>query len=1074
MIDGDLHEIIEPRRSALLSILNNPDSDAELAGPARAYLWGADVTPLGAGALAAALLTGQNRGDAELARRVADALVREHGVAFAAAATAYCAGITTYYGLAGQYRLWRGWDWGSHASIAQETLAHRMRAHLAAASDDEHAQAVQALADVRGGLPIERIVAAYLVPDQVAWVDELCREVTSPSRSENTPTPSSLVLCALSTAQQLYQVAGLFRSSVGDMGILTTLVEGVGPAAAPYLMYWFDCASMAEDRQRLLRIVAQLPTDQAMQALIDRLDQKYVAPALDEMVKRYPRRALRLLAEASAGTSALARTAADLLRRHVLARPDLVETVAPTLSAAARARVESVTAPTARVTEADPATLPAVLVTPPWTVKRAAPKPVVVAGLTPTIERGMAWAPGERQSWARGHPRPGTWNPEWAQELEHPVMFRREKYRALAVAMGPENVARPLLDTWKPEESFFIEPWIRCIVARFGTDAARLAVCAARLHPAGLGSALLPFAHGEIAPLVADWLVRLKSARSTALAWLTRHPRVAALALIPAALGQPGAKRREAETALRAIAAGGHAEVIRTAAATYGEPAARGVDALLAVDPLDLVPTRVPSLPDWAAPELHPQVLLRERASALPATAVTHLATMLAFSRLGEVYAGIEVVKEIVDRDSLAEWGWSLFLAWQEAGLPAKHGWVLDAQGMIGNDETVRRLAPIIRAWPDEGGHARAVRALDVLAAIGTNVALMHLHGLAQKAGSRGLRNRAGEKIAEVAAGLGLTSEQLADRLVPDLGLEPDGRTVLDYGRRRFVVGFDEQLRPYVCDEDGTRRKDLPKPGATDDPTLAPAAYQRFAALKKDVRTIAKDEIRRLEQAMVMQRRWTAAEFRELFLGHPLLWHLVRRLVWGVYDTDGGLSQGLRVAEDRTFADVNDETIELDAQASVGVVHPLHLGDTLTAWANLFADYEIVQPFPQLDRPTYRLAPEEHDATRLTRFEGLTVPTTRVLGLTNRGWQRGEPQDAGAQVWMTRELPGDRALVVNLDPGLLAGAPTMYPAQKLEAIWINNRPEGNWWSEQHGMVRFGDLDPVTASEILRDLTDLAS
>jgi len=500
VIDGDLHEIIKPRRSALLSILNNPNSDAELAGPARAYLWGADVTPLGAGALAAALLTGQNRGDAELARRVADALVREHGVAFAAAATAYCAGITTYHGLAGQYRLWRGWDWGSHASIAQETLAHRMRAHLAAASDDEHAQAVQALADVRGGLPIERIVAAYLVPDQVAWVDELCREVTSPSRSENTPTPSPLVLCALSTAQQLYQVAGLFRSSVGDMGILTTLVEGVGPAAAPYLMYWFDCASMAEDRQRLLRIVAQLPTDQAMQALIDRLDQKYVAPALDEMVKRYPRRALRLLAEASAGTSALARTAADLLRRHVLARPDLVETVAPTLSAAARARVESVTAPTARVTEADPATLPAVLVTPPWTVKRAAPKPVVVAGLTPTIERGMAWAPGERQSWAATR----AWRPqkaEWDDLRQRPLEELRPMYHGPALAYGPEDYVRPLLDTWRPDDHRDVKWWVRPIVARFESDAAALVVHAARLEPVGLGSALLPFAHGDLAPL---------------------------------------------------------------------------------------------------------------------------------------------------------------------------------------------------------------------------------------------------------------------------------------------------------------------------------------------------------------------------------------------------------------------------------------------------------------------------------------------------------------------------------------------------------------------------------------------
>jgi len=629
---------------------------------------------------------------------------------------------------------------------------------------------------------------------------------------------------------------------------------------------------------------------------------------------------------------------------------------------------------------------------------------------------------------------------------------------------------RPLLDTWQPWETHHIKPWIQGIVARFESDAAPLAVRAARMSPADLGSALLPFAYGDIAPLMAEWLVRFKSARGAALAWLTRHPRVAALALIPAALGKPGPDRRAAEAALRAIATVGHHATVREAAATYGEPAAAGIEALLGLDPLDVVPTRVPSLPDWAAAERHPQVLLRDRTTALPATAVTHLATMLAFSKPGQVYAGVDVVKEIVDRESLAEWGWSLFLAWQAAGLPAKEGWVLDAQGMIGTDETVRRLAPIIRAWPGEGGHARAVKALDVLVAIGTDVALLNLHGIAQKAKFKGLKDRAGEKIAEVAADRGLTPDQLADRLVPDLGLEPDGRTVLDYGPRRFVVGFDEQLRPYVADEDGTRRKDLPKPASTDDPTLAEAAYRRFAALKKDVRTIAKDQVRRLEQAMVMQRRWSAAEFRELFVAHPLLWHVVRRLVWGVYDADGAFVHGLRVAEDRTFADVHDDLIEVDAEASIGVAHPLHLGEAVSAWSSLFTDYEIVQPFAQLARPTYQLSPEERDATRLARFEGLTVPSTRVLGLTSRGWVRSDAQDNGVLAWMTRALPGDRALVVNLEPGIPYGMVTVHPEQKLEAVWINNRPEGDWPPNPH--VRFGELDPVTASEILRDLTDL--
>ncbi|MDW6056995.1 hypothetical protein SAZ11_01355 [Streptomyces sp. FXJ1.4098] len=46
----------------------------------------------------------------------------------------------------------------------------------------------------------------------------------------------------------------------------------------------------------------------------------------------------------------------------------------------------------------------------------------------------------------------------------------------------------------------------------------------------------------------------------------------------------------------------------------------------------------------------------------------------------------------------------------------------------------------------------------------------------------KALKTRAKEKIEQVAADLGLSGEELADRLVPDFGLDTDGSTVVDYG----------------------------------------------------------------------------------------------------------------------------------------------------------------------------------------------------------------------------------------------------------------------------------------------------
>ena len=166
---------------------------------------------------------------------------------------------------------------------------------------------------------------------------------------------------------------------------------------------------------------------------------------------------------------------------------------------------------------------------------------------------------------------------------------------------------------------------------------------------------------------------------------------------------------------------------------------------------------------------------------------------MLAVSKPGDTYAGVAIVKEVTDPSSLAEMAWGLFERWQSVGFPAKEGWILDALGLVGDDETVRRITPLIRSWPADGGHARAVAALDVLSAIGSDVALMHLHGIVEKSKFKALKTKARQKMEDVSEGLGLSAEQLADRLVPDFGLDRDGSMLLDYGPRRFNVGFDEQ-----------------------------------------------------------------------------------------------------------------------------------------------------------------------------------------------------------------------------------------------------------------------------------------
>ncbi|QKW18282.1 DUF4132 domain-containing protein [Kitasatospora sp. NA04385] len=505
----------------------------------------------------------------------------------------------------------------------------------------------------------------------------------------------------------------------------------------------------------------------------------------------------------------------------------------------------------------------------------------------------------------------------------------------------------------------------------------------------------------------------------------------------------------------------GAAAVTAAAAERYGAGAAAAVAAVLAADPLvEALPGRLPKPPSWLVAEVLPPLPLRSGA-VLPVAAVRRVLTMLALSKAGTPYPGLALVARACAPGAWAEFCWAVFEEWRLAGMPAKESWALTQLGDFGDDGTARRLAPVLCRWPRQKAARRSTDGLEVLAAIGTDAALRELHGITQRVRLSGIRERAREKIAEIAVANGLTPDQLADRLTPDFGLAADGTMRLDYGPRAFTVALDAHLGPYLLDGAGRRRAALPAPAAKDDPELALAARRRYAALKKELRTVGAGQVLRLEGAMLDQRAWGADEFRSLFLGHPLLGHLGHRLLWTADGT------AFRIAEDGTFADRDDEPFELPADAAVRLAHPALLGGSLPLWAELFTDYLVIQPFPQLGRPVRSLTAEEAAGHRLPRFEGRTVPVEAVRALLRRGagWTTFEVGEARTVVH--KQLPGVHHLSVTLDPGLHQALTD----QTLLEVWLGTRP-GRYRDRAGHRRPFAELDAVSASELLADLEEL--
>jgi len=492
----------------------------------------------------------------------------------------------------------------------------------------------------------------------------------------------------------------------------------------------------------------------------------------------------------------------------------------------------------------------------------------------------------------------------------------------------------------------------------------------------------------------------------------------------------------------------------------------RRPDAAREALPKALTPARAARPLDWVDPMALPQVLTRDGTHRLPAAALIVLIRLLMKYRRTDdaARASLGEVRDACDPDTLAEFGWQLCLAWLTPGVPTAGSGIVQALGMIGTPVTAERLIGKVGDWHSTGSYARADMAMAAITEIGTDAGLWELDLMSRRSRQRSLREKAGGWIKWAANQRGCSGDELSDQVVPDLGLTAGGRLELDYGPRRFTVRFDATSKPVITDPDGRSRAVLPLPAARDHTELAEAARARYGTVRKEVGIIVADQVRRLELALVNQRRWRLGGFQELLVDHPLIGTVGRRLLWGVFD-GRQLVQAFRIDDERAFVDLDDDPVPVPVEASIGLVHPVSLGARLTDWQQVFTEYEIIQPLAQLHRAVHRLTTDERTSTVLTRFAGTVVVTRNLRALIRPGgWEQ-----CYRSFGLDRELPAGQTVVLRADwdPG------SNSLESELAEVWISPRPrfdvEG---TPPLDALPFSVLDEVTASEILRDLTDL--
>ncbi|MFI5458284.1 MAG: DUF4132 domain-containing protein [Isosphaerales bacterium] len=450
-------------------------------------------------------------------------------------------------------------------------------------------------------------------------------------------------------------------------------------------------------------------------------------------------------------------------------------------------------------------------------------------------------------------------------------------------------------------------------------------------------------------------------------------------------------------------------------------------------------------------------------------------------SRAKEIRPDVEAkpMYGMIDRETSGDYAVEILKQFLGSKVDAGDRWALSLAGLLGDDRIVPILNQQIRQWADSSRGKMAEYAVEALSLLGTDVALLTIDSLAlrYRTKNKNVGRAAVDAFAAAAENLGITPDELGDRVVPWLGFEPGRPRLIDCGGKKVEARISTDLKLQFIDlEKNKPLASLPKSAPKD-------VLAEFKELGATLREVVKAQVLRLENLMVRQQRWPVDRWSELFTTHPVLLPVAVRLIWGVYGDAGKLQAAFRTLEDRTFTQATDLPFELPAKGRIGIVHPLELTeDQRKAWQTHLADYEITPPFPQLERPVVQLAPDRAGKKSVTEYAGTNLNGMTFKGRADRfGWTRGSVCDAGSITTYFKSFPAAGVDVfLGLD-GMYIGIDMSAEIELKDAFFVRagSVKTGSYTYDEPGnenddrVLRFGDVPPIVYSEVLGDLQKIA-
>lgn len=451
-------------------------------------------------------------------------------------------------------------------------------------------------------------------------------------------------------------------------------------------------------------------------------------------------------------------------------------------------------------------------------------------------------------------------------------------------------------------------------------------------------------------------------------------------------------------------------------------------------------------------------------------------------SRCKKMRADVEAkpLLAMVDRKTSGDFALFVLNAFLASKMDAADRWTLALAGLLGDDRIVPILSKQIQTWADSARGKMSEYTVQALSLLGTETALTVVNSMTirYRTKYKNIGTAASNAFELVAERRGISADELGDRVVPMLGFESVRPKVWTIGGKDFEARIDLDFKVSIYDTEKKKTvSSLPK-------TTPKEISEELKEIKESLKEVVKGQLLRIENMLVRQYRWPVDRWTELYQRHPVLRPFTVRLVWGHYEENGKLDSTFRALEDGSLTDLEDETVKLPKTGNIGIVHPLELSEKeRNAWRQHLLEFEITQPFPQLERSVIVPKPEEKTQNLSIKWNGVQLNAMTFKGRAEKlGWRRGSVCDAGfiPTYWKSFPEAGADAFLelenfyigISMDEQVTLQDLYFVKSNSVQiGSYVYDDPDPNKGDPR--IIPFGNVPPIVFSEVMGDMRKIA-